>query len=147
MEVREEANAAEKIVESECSSELESMRIELTISFCRQKSNLKRQRTGSTSPHSHGTSNIYPHDGESDMEAATRKNRNNGRKAKASVPPEQGEREIREREKSEAAGRRKGRAERRRVEGVLYVTYFKMSANLFPWQTMLSLRVLPLRTM
>lgn len=133
-------------MESECSSKLESMRIELTFSFYRQKSNLKRQRTGSTSPHSHGTSNVYPHDGDSDMEAATRKNRNNGRKAKASLP-EQGQREIREREKSEAAGRRKGRAERRRVEGVLYVTYFSMSANLFLWQTTLFLRVLPLRTM
>ena len=93
------------------------MRIELTDSCLRHKSNLKRQRTGSISPHSHGTSNVYPHDGDSDMEAAIRRSRNNDRKVRALVP-EQGEREIKEREKSEAAGRRKGRAERRRGEGM-----------------------------
>ena len=122
MEAREKANAVEKIAESKSSMKSKSMSIELTISCYRQKFNLKRQRTGSTSPHSHGTSNVYPHDGDSDVEAATRKSRISGRKVKALVP-EQGEREIREREKSEAAGRRKGRAERRRGEGMLYFIF------------------------
>jgi hypothetical protein len=83
-------------------------------SFARAKSEVKRQRTGSRSP---SGSPVLESDDEGSKNAAP-KQKPRGAAARSQREKEQRDKE-RERERAEAANRRKGRAERRKVDGKL----------------------------
>ncbi|KZF23056.1 hypothetical protein L228DRAFT_142378 [Xylona heveae TC161] len=87
------------------------------------KQDTKRQRTNSASPSPPSRpNNSTPHNGESDDETPSRSN-GGPKKGRGAASRNQRDRESkdkeRERERADAAGRRKGRAERRRNDGAL----------------------------
>ena len=77
---------------------------------------VKRQRTGSRSP---SGSPVLESDDESSKNAAPRQ-KPRGAAARSQREKEQRERE-RDRERAEAANRRKGRAERRKGDGMIHI--------------------------
>lgn len=91
------------------------------LTMVRNHSHVKRQRTNSRSASPPGGAIEAPSHDNSEDEANTRNGYKKPRNAKNQ--PEKVEKEERERQRQEAANKRKGRAERRRADGMTSESY------------------------
>lgn len=97
-------------------------RTSIDVDKCRKPEGSKRQRTASASPSSSPSRELHRFASQADSDDGTNGRPSGGKKIRGAAARNHKEKELREeREKArlEAATKRKGRAERRRVEGQL----------------------------